>query len=89
MVYFFLASALYFLGATIFNIRSSVQKIKPFKNHCEIKSHNGLILGSSEFIEDFNKYLEGMNKENSINHIISAGVNTLACVAALLAACSV
>ena len=69
----------------IFDILSSRQKVGPYENHGKIKSFNGLPIGMIEFVEDFNKYLDGVNASNFKTSIVSAGVNALAVISSLIA----
>lgn len=74
MIYIWIFIALFFAAQTAYHTLKLFQNIRPFKNKGEIKNINGLTTGVPEFIEDFNKYLSGINRENRImNSIATSG----------------
>lgn len=86
MSYFFFASALYFFCAAICNVFVAFHSIGPFTKKGVVKAFGGHNLGVSEFIDDFNEYLESVNWSNKLINLITAGVNIFAGVAAFIAA---
>lgn len=68
-----------FFFLAVYHFYKSFEKIKHLTNIGKIKAINGVSLGISEFVEEFNKYLDRLNRDNrniniaqSIGYILAA-----------------
>jgi hypothetical protein len=72
-----------FLILSIFHLYQSTQNIPKPENKAHVKSINGLNLGISEFVLDFNKYLEKLNNDNRKINIITCIGYLIACLTSI------
>lgn len=61
-----------FIFLSVFHFCQSTKKIKKLKNVGDVASINGLKIGIKEFAEQFNDYINNLNKDNKKINIITA-----------------
>ena len=72
-----------FICLAIYHFFQAKKKIKEIKSDAQVKAINGLNLGISEFIKDFNSYVGEQNKNNKRINIIQGIGYTVAALTAL------
>lgn len=66
MNYIWLVFALTFVGFGIYHAVRAFNSYPKFTNGAEVKTINGLNLGIGTFIDEFNGYLDTLNRDNRV-----------------------
>jgi len=72
-----------FFSLAIIHFHLAKKAISRFENKCMVKAINGIPLGMSEFINEFNRYIDKVNQANRIANILAMAGYMLAGVTAL------
>lgn len=82
MLYIWLIFTLIFLALAVYHLVQAFSRVPHIESKGKVKAINGIPVGLGEFVQDFNGYIDGLNRRSLVVNLVTAAGYTAAALTA-------